>query len=92
MVTSPWRYISPRFHLGQSVSVLWYLDDRPIREIGVIAGLVLDCPHLGLGWVYAINRMDDPEFPQSWFDESDLTPLLPAPQGIPCRFGRRVRG
>ena len=78
----------PRFHLGQSVSVLWYLDDQPIREVGEVIGLVYDCPHLGSGWVYSITRPDDPEFPQAWFDESDLTPLLPSPLGL-TRAGDR---
>lgn len=75
----------PRFHLGQSVSVLWYLDDRPIREIGVIVGLVFDCPQLGQGWVYAIARPGNQDFPQAWFSDDQLIPLLPNPVG-PSKF------
>lgn len=85
---------SPRFHIGQFVAVSWSIDDRQVREIGLIVGMVWNCPQLGLGWSYAVNRPGVRPVSQSWFSDAEIIPLLANPVGpppAPVAPGRRRR-
>lgn len=74
---------SPRFHIGQFVAVSWPLDDLQVREIGLIVGMVWNCPQLGSGWSYAVDRPGVRPVSQSWFSDAEIIPLLANPVGPP---------
>lgn len=84
MVTPYGGWTSPKFVIGEIVSVTWPLDDQIITEIGAIVGMVWNCTQLGTGWFYAVAR-ELPEGPtQSWFSEQDIIPFrrpAAAPRG-----------
>lgn len=84
MVTPYGGLTSPRFAIGQQVSVTWPLDNQIITETGVIVGMVWNCAQLGTNWSYAVLRDLPAGTEQSWFSEEDIMFLRPptaAPRG-----------